>query len=131
MTAPLFAMVCLTFAVMLLTLVQRIRAVRRGDVSPKYFKLVQGEAPEYMLKPARHFSNLFETPVLFYAAGVLAIVTYRETPLMLGVAWVYVITRLAHALIHLTYNHVIHRLLAFMLSCICIFIMWLLLILPQ
>ena len=44
-------------------------------------------------------------------------------------AWAYAIVRLAHSLIHLTYNRVSHRLTMFLLSQGLLIAMWVLLVL--
>ena len=68
--------------------------------------------------------NLFEAPVLFFAVcGALAI-TDTVTPLQLGLAWAYVGLRTVHSIIHVTYNRVIHRFLAYVASLVILFLMW-------
>jgi hypothetical protein len=125
MLNPMFALVMLTFLVMVLTFRSRASAVRRGDVSLKHFALMQdGELPEFVVKTSRNFSNLFETPVLFYTAGVvyLALDLTASTPIL--AAWLYVAARCLHTLIHLTYNNVLHRLIVFGLANLSLLVMW-------
>ncbi len=121
---PMFAMVVLTFVVGGITLRARIRAARVGDVKMNYFKTMAGEAPEYMTKPVRHFNNLFETPTLFYAVSLAAIVTQTNGVRIQSLAWIYVASRLAHAYIHIGYNKVTHRMIAFLVSFVMILMMW-------
>lgn len=121
---PMFAMVLLTFLVGCITLSARIRAARKRDVALKYFKNMSGEAPDYMTKPSRHFSNLFETPVLFYAGCFAAILTGATGPVMLILAWAYVALRVAHAMIHIGPNKVYPRMAAFLASFGVIVTMW-------
>jgi hypothetical protein len=117
-------MVLLTFTVMTLMGIARINAVRTGQVKRSYFRTMSGEAPDHLLKLSRHFSNLFEIPVLFYAAGILSIALDIENTLLLTFAWVFVALRCAHAFIHIGYNNVIHRLLVFAAGSICVLIIW-------
>ena len=129
MLSAMFALVVLTFLVMLLVLTARFRSVFNREVSPQYYRLMSGgRAPEYVVKPAKQLSNLFETPVLFYVAGALFVALDIQSALAVGLAWLYVALRVVHALIHLTYNNVIHRLTVFILSTLCILILWLILI---
>lgn len=70
---PMFAMVLLTFGVLVSLFRTRVRFVREGKVDPSYFKIYQdGTEPDASAKLARHFANLFESPVLFYAACISA-----------------------------------------------------------
>lgn len=65
------------------------------------------------VQAADNFRNLFETPVLFYSLASVAIASgYAPAWLALG-AWFYVGLRVAHSIIHCTYNRVMHRFAAF------------------
>lgn len=124
MIYPIFAMVLLTFIVMILMGIARINSVRTGQVKRAYFRTMSGETPDHLLKLSRHFSNLFEIPVLFYAAGILSIALDIENTLLLTFAWLFVAFRCAHAFIHIGYNNVIHRLAVFAGGSLCVFIIW-------
>jgi hypothetical protein len=56
--------------------------------------------------------------------GLAAIVTADGSRLGIFVAWTYVGLRMVHSLIHLTYNHVLHRLFAFTLSNVALVSLW-------
>lgn len=129
MLYAMFAMVLLTFGVAFRLLFLRIKAVKAGRVSIGQFRLNTGEIPNDMAQAARNYSNLFETPVLFYIAGTIAIAMDVESLELLIFAWGFVVARLAHSWIHLTYNNVIHRLWAFMTGNFCVLVMWGLLLL--
>ena len=125
MLNAMFALVVLTFIVMLLTGRARFGAVRRGQLSGRYFRLMSGEeAPAAVVKTGRHFTNLFEVPVLFYTAGVLYIALDLHEPLLVGLAWLFVLARAIHAAIHLSYNHPMHRFWAFLAGNLCVLAMW-------
>jgi hypothetical protein len=68
--------------------------------------------------------NLLELPMLFYVVCVVLYVTADGSHLGVLVAWAYVGLRIAHSLIHLTYNHVLHRLFAFTLSNVALVSLW-------
>lgn len=121
---PMFAMVCLTFLVATTMLFSRINGARRRDVHIKYFKLMSGDAPEYMMKPARHFINLFETPVLFYAVCLTAMVTQTSNGALQIMAWIFFALRVIHAAIHLGPNKVLPRMAAFLTSFGVLMAMW-------
>jgi hypothetical protein len=124
MLYPLFTMVVLTFLVMFWTLFTRVQAVRQGKISIGYFRLMQGDAPTEVVKASRHFSNLFELPVLFYIVCLLSHIKNAEDDWQIGLAWVYVLCRCLQAIVHLGYNNVKHRLAAFALGNIVLLILW-------
>lgn len=122
---PMFALVLLTFGVGAVLFRARVRSVREGHTTVSYFRVFQGSAePEYLAKPTRHFVNLFETPTLFYAACLAAMVTGVTGSLVVAVAWAYVATRLLHAVIHLRGNRVRHRFRVYLASWICLLALW-------
>lgn len=131
MLYAMFAMVLLTFGVAFRLLFLRIKAVKSGQVRISQFRLNNGEIPTDMALATRNYSNLLETPVLFYIAGTIAIAMDVESTAMVVFAWVFVIARLLHSWIHLTYNNVIHRLWAFMAGNFCILVIWGLLLLQH
>ena len=122
---PMLAMVLLTFGVALALFRARLRAIREGHTAVSYFRLLQGSPePEFLAKPTRHLINLFETPVLFYAGCLAAMVTGTASVGVIALAWGYVATRLLHAWVHLGSNRVRHRLRAFALSWLLLLALW-------
>lgn len=125
----MLALVLLTFTVALINFIWRVRAVRTRQVSIKYFRVFDGvDAPEYIKAGARHYSNLFELPVLFYTACITAMVLQQQQSIILLIlAWVFVAFRVIHAFIHMTYNNVVHRMLSFWGGALTVFVMWIVL----
>ena len=124
MLYPMFAMVILTFAVAVHLFHLRLKAVKAGEMRLSQFRLNTGEIPDAMAQAARNYANLFEVPVLFYAAGAIALALGIQTPAMVIIAWVFVLARIAHSWIHLHGNNVIHRLRAYMLGNVCVLVIW-------
>ena len=125
-------MVLLTFMVGMLTVIVRFASVRKGDVKARFYKLMQGQdVPEIITKTTRCFNNMFETPVLFYVACSLYISLGIENATGIVFAWSFVVLRYIHAYIHLTYNHVIHRLSAFWGAFLFIMLLWINLIVQK
>lgn len=81
------------------------------------------------MQTTRHWSNLYEAPMLFYIACLMAFSIQMESALLVGLAWAYVAVRLIHTIIHLTYNLVFHRLTAFLRSQAILVVMWVLIFL--
>src|SRR5690606_1690615 len=123
---PMFAMVLLTFAVVLYLVILRFNAVRQRRVPISYFRLNSGpvEPPARAVAASNHYNNLFQMPLLFYVTCLLAMVMNLQGPLLVMIAWIFVGARVLHALIHLTYNNVIHRMLAFAVSVCAVLAMW-------
>ena len=127
---PMFAMVLLTALILVILFRSRVRAVRENQVTAKYFRLYQGEVePEAIAKPARHFSNLFEAPTLFYAACLTAMVTAQNGTTIVVLAWAYVAARVVHAYIHLGSNRLRLRIRAYFASWLVLLAMWVMLVL--
>ncbi|WLD58606.1 MAPEG family protein [Salinispirillum sp. LH 10-3-1] len=124
MIYPLLAMVAFTFILLFTGFVMRYRAVSTGEVSLGYFRLVSGDAPKYLQQATRHYSNLFEMPVLFYVAALICVLYPLEGSLISGLGWAYFVSRVAHAAVHLTYNNVIHRMLVFQVSNLALIGLW-------
>ena len=125
MLYPLLAMVAMVFLLLGVGFLRRYRAVQRQEMTLGYFRLLSGEAPTYVQQATRHYSNLFEMPVLFYVVAVICILYPVEGPWITALGWGYVAARIAHAYIHLTYNNVIHRALAFQVGNTFLIVLWL------
>ena len=122
---PLFCMVLLTAVALFRLGYLRYTAVARRQVDPKFYRTYQGSAePDRVAATSRHVINLFETPVLFYAAVLLALQTGRAGAFLVGLAWSYVTLRAAHSWIHLTFNSVIWRFRVFIMSWLVLLSMW-------
>lgn len=129
MIYPMFAMIVLTFAVAIYMLSLRVSAVRSGQVKLSAFRLNHEETmTPRMLQVARNYSNLFEIPVLFYAAGAITLALNLNSIAISILAWLFVVSRIVHSLIHITSNNVIRRMQAFMAGNLCIFLIWMLIV---
>ena len=122
---PMVALVGWTFVVLLMIPQRRFRAGRQRLVSARDFAVGESEkVPPDVRVPNRNFMNLLELPVLFYVACITLYVTGKVDAWGVGLAWVYVVLRVAHSAIHLTYNNVYHRLRVFALSVAVLIAMW-------
>ncbi|HEX7063336.1 MAG TPA: MAPEG family protein [Woeseiaceae bacterium] len=120
--AALFALTA--FAVFRLAYL-RLDAIKRGEVDPRYFRSFRdGAEPEPSHVAARHVKNLFEAPVLFYVAVLIAFATAQSGWLPVTLAWAYVALRFAHTWVHLTSNVVLLRFRLFALSWIVLVVLW-------
>jgi hypothetical protein len=121
----MLALVLLTFGVLVVLFRSRVRIIREGLAPVSYFRVFQGSLePEFAAKPARHFTNMFEAPTLFYVGCLTAMVTGVTGTVVLALAWGYVALRCAHAYIHLGGNRVRHRMRAYFTSWLLLLAMW-------
>lgn len=129
MLYPMFALVIFTYSMLLLNLFWRVQAVRQKQVPIKYFRTFdEGDAPAHIKAGTRHYANLFELPVLFYCVGLAAMALNVQSTLLITLGWIFVACRVVHAAIHMSYNNVIHRALAFWFGSIIVLAMWVVLL---
>lgn len=122
---PMLALAALTFAVLLLIPVRRLRAGAAGQISYDDFKYGESaRVPPEVSLPNRNMMNLLELPVLFYVACLTYYVTDRVNDTALALAWSYVGLRIAHSAIHVTYNRVRDRLMVFAASNVVLIMLW-------
>ncbi|MFQ5534771.1 MAG: MAPEG family protein [Sphingomonadales bacterium] len=122
---PMALMALLTLCYLPVVFFTRVRAMKSGEVSFSYFTTYQGDpGSDSVIKTTRHWANLFEAPVLFYAACLTVAVSHIDSALFVGLGYAYVATRLAHMLIHTGHNKVVHRIWAFFASNLVLAIIW-------
>ena len=122
---PMVALVLWTFAVLLMIPKRRFKAAREKRVRVADFAYGESEnVPPEVRIPNRNFMNLLEAPVLFYVACLTVYVIGKVDPWSVGLAWAYVGLRVAHSIVHLTYNHVIHRMRVYAVSIFVLLALW-------
>lgn len=129
MIYPMFSMVLLTFIVGLIAVFTRIKSVTSKSIHIRAYKLMDADNyPESVIKTTRNFNNQFEVPLLFYVACLSFLVLNVSSILALTLAWAFVVLRVMHSFIHISYNGLLHRVIAFWLSFFVVFALWLVLI---
>jgi hypothetical protein len=124
---PMFVLAAWTILVLLLIPMVRVRSARRREIVPDDFKFGESASvPSYVSIPNRNYMNLLELPMLFYVICIVLYVTAGVSSVAVFVAWLYVALRMLHSGIHLSYNHVIHRLTVFALSNAALVFLWVL-----
>ena len=122
---PVAVLVLWTFVVLLLVPRARFKAARAKQVRVADFALGESEnVPPQTRLPNRNYMNLLELPILFYVACLVVYVIGKVDAWSLGLAWLYVGLRIGHSVVHLTYNHVIHRMRVFALSVLVLLLLW-------
>jgi hypothetical protein len=123
---PLLAMVFLTFAIWVYLYALRIPEIKRLGIDPDD---LQDRAESHKLltvsaAASNNLKNLFEVPILFYLAVMITMLLMIQDGLLVWLAWGFVILRVAHSAIHCSYNRVMHRFMAYLLSCLFLMFMW-------
>lgn len=121
-------MVALAFVVMFRMAFMRVNQLRRDRIHPQRVATsVQMAATVADTRAADNFRNLFELPVLFYAAVLVAHGSGQTGGLVVGLAWTFVVLRCVHSAIHCTYNRVMHRFAVFMAGALALILLWIVL----
>lgn len=113
---PMLGMMLLTAVVWFVLYAQRIPAMRKAGKPAQAYttpdKCVD-LLPEAVNYSANNFKNLFELPVLFYALCLYLYVTATAGTIDVFAAWLFVLFRVVHSVIHCTSNIVMARFLTY------------------
>lgn len=122
---PVLALVALTAIIWVLMYYRRLTEMWLKKISPQQLATVSQAADRLdNVSAAENFSNLLETPVLFYVLCLALYASESVTDTLVLLAWIYVALRVVHSLIHVTGNHVISRWMAYVVSTVNLFVMW-------
>jgi hypothetical protein len=123
---PFLALIVLTLLVWVYMYVRRIRFITGSGIDPRQLEK-PGElarlSPAAVSNPSDNLKNLFELPVLFYALGLLLFVTNRVDEVYVAAAWVFVAGRVAHSIVHCTFNRVIVRFYCYLAASLALWFM--------
>ena len=122
---PALTMAALTFVVWWRMYVMRIGEMKRERIHPQSVATSAEMAAKVKdTRAADNFRNLFELPVLFYMALVVAALTGQVNAATLGLAWGFVLLRIVHSAIHCSYNKVMHRFTAYLAGGLVLWALW-------
>jgi len=122
---PAFAMVALTLVVWFRMYTTRVAQMKRERIHPQSVATsAQAAARLTDSRAADNFRNLFELPVLFYLALVVAAVSGLANTTTLALAWLFVLLRVVHSAIHCGYNKVMHRFQAYLAGGVVLWVLW-------
>lgn len=123
---PVFAMVALIFGVWFVLLFQRLGHMRRTPPTADAFA-TRDDMRRYFSSVELandNLANLFELPVLFFAAVLMLIVTHATTPAQVTLAWLYVLLRAIHSIVHIGVRRVRVRAPIYWASTAVLMAMW-------
>jgi hypothetical protein len=121
---PVFVMVLLTFVLLFAMGYLRVSSLKRGELKIKDIALGQPNWPVRPTQVANAFHNQFQLPALFYLLTVLALLTRLADLAFVVMAWIFVVSRLAHAYVSVTSNNVPKRFRAFLVGALILLAMW-------
>jgi hypothetical protein len=123
---PVFVQVALTFALLCWAGSVRVSMVRTGAVKMRDVALGQPNWPVRAAQITNAYENQLELPVLFYLLMILAFFSAHMTVTLVVLSWLFVASRLLHALIHVTTNEMRRRFFVFLAGVLILLLMWVL-----
>jgi hypothetical protein len=122
---PIFLHFFMVFAVGVAMGRARFMAVRGGRVKRSDIISNNNNWPDDVRKFSSNFSNQFEVPIFWYALTAFALITKLVDPVLIALSWVFLFSRVAHTLIHITSNKLPDRFYAFVAGFVILAIAWL------
>jgi hypothetical protein len=120
---PVLAQVLLTMMMFIVLGARKARAVKAGKVDRQKAALDNRLWPGDVIKVSNNIANQFEVPILFYIlCFVLYTINVAGTAAVV-LAWLFVVTRYAHAWVHVGSNYVPVRMRLFMVGCVVVLAM--------
>ncbi len=123
---PTFVLVLLVFVVLFTLASQRFRHLKTNPPKREDFAS-SGSMKAYFAPveaPASNLGNLFEMPVLYFALVPLLLLFRHANHIQVALAWIYVLLRIGHSLVHIRRGSANTRFLIFLASCITLSAMW-------
>ncbi len=123
---PASVLMLITSLVWLNMFIRRVSAVKTGGLDPQDYptpEAFNSVLSDRVQAPANCYRNLFEAPVIFYALTAFIAITATNDTMFINMAWAYVGLRALQACVHCTYNRVMHRFYAYLVSCIVLWVM--------
>ena len=110
--SPFLATMFLTVLVWMYMYIRRIGFIKSQKIRPQ--QLVSAGAlaeisPSKVSNPSDNLKNLFEIPVLFYVLVLYLFITKQVDAVYVNAAWIFVVFRVLHSIVHCTFNLIILR----------------------
>jgi len=103
---PFFILMLLTIVVWFYMYTKRIPFIEKSNIPPDQltpYELLRSSPPD-VANPSDNLKNLFELPVLFYALCFYLYIANEVDQIALVTAWIFVVLRILHSLVHCTVN---------------------------
>lgn len=120
---PLLVQISLTLIMFLILGARKTTAIKAGDVDRAKAALDNSAWPEPVVKASNNIANQFQTPILFYVLAILFHMTNTVSLTVLVLAWIYSVSRLIHAFVHVGSNFVPARFGLFLIGVVSLMAM--------
>jgi hypothetical protein len=123
---PVLLQVMLTLGILMALGPTRARSMRehRQQLGDTDVRLGQNSWSEQATKVAKCYQNQFELPVLFFAVVAFALQAGAVDNVMLSLAWIFAVSRVVQAVIHIGPNIIVWRGLAFLAGAVALAGLW-------
>ena len=121
---PVFVQVALTFVLLMRLGSARLRALSAGNTKVRDIALGENNWPADVTQVGNCFNNQFQLPLLFYVLVVLALFLRKADLLFVVMSWIFVVSRIVHAGVHITSNNVSQRFAAYTVGMAVLLLMW-------
>jgi hypothetical protein len=105
---PVFVLILWTFIIFLIMAYGRVRFTKNPQ-DAAHTKDLRGLLPDWVERTSDNYNHLFEQPVAFYAVTLCIALINNFDSLMIQLAWAFVILRMIHSIVQLTFNTVLIR----------------------
>ena len=112
---PILVLVLWTSAVFLVLAFGRVKYTKNPQ-DAAHSKDLKGTMPDWVERAADNYNHLFEQPVAFYALTLCIAVINDFDSFMVQLAWAFVVLRIMHSLVQLTFNLVLLRFFIFVMG---------------
>ncbi|MBU1619088.1 MAG: MAPEG family protein [Gammaproteobacteria bacterium] len=118
--------VVLTLLMMVLMGKRRFKAAKNRELPYKAFRVMDlTGANEKVITASRNFDNQFQLPVLYLFAVVFALQFGTADLSLVVLGWLFAISRLVHAYVHVGANHVRLRFAVYVFGALMLLLFWL------
>jgi len=116
----------LTLLVWVYMYIRRISLIASRKLSPKELAVpgtLAQISPPNVSNPSDNLKNLFEIPIIFYALVLYLFITKQVDAVYVNAAWVFVVFRTLHSLVHCTFNLIILRFYLYLFATLAVWFM--------
>lgn len=123
---PVICLIAWSLIIFLWMYATRLPAMRRmrikldPNIPPKDLLV---SLPAQVRWKADNYNHLMEAPTLFYAVALVLALVAPDNVLAVFLAWTYVILRVLHSLVQVTFNQIMTRFLLFAASNVVLIVM--------
>jgi hypothetical protein len=125
MLLPLVLHVVMTFALGWKLLGLRIHSVTSGETKLDDIATDTSAWPPRIRQIGQNFDNQFDTPLFWYGAMAVVAALSLQDWVFVALSWVFLVTRGAHAVVHIGNNTVPLRMRIYVAGFIVLLLMWL------